>query len=182
MNPAEYQVSQLKTSKQPIGQKVVANYYLVSVVNYDLISLMLSNFFFFFPQTHFFPANALARGNFLMESHSRKGSESCVKLFLETDWQESKLLCPLQNRNVLDFFQWITLIILQFRMAIEPLQGLYPGVKTSFVPSHELKKNESHRKKPNQTNQKTLQKKHISCASLTCSLVSAANSLVEGIG
>lgn len=54
MNPAEYQVSQLKTSKQSIGQKVVANYYLVSVVNYDLISLMLSNFFFFFPKHIFF--------------------------------------------------------------------------------------------------------------------------------
>lgn len=49
------------------------------------------NTFHFFSQNAFFPANALDRGN-LMESHSKKGSESCVKLFLQTKWKESKLL------------------------------------------------------------------------------------------
>lgn len=136
----------------------MAKYYLVSFVNYYLISPTLSTSFFF-PKTFIFSANALDRGN-LTESHSRKGSESCVKLVLQAKW---KLLCPLENRNILDFFQWTTLIILQYRMAIEPLQGLYPSVKMSFVLSHEIKKKKKWKAQKN-PNQKT-PKKPISCAS-----------------
>lgn len=139
----------------------MAKYYLVSFVNYYLISPTLSTFFFF-PKTFIFSANALDRGN-LMESHSRKGSESCVKLVLQAKW---KLFCPVENRNILDFFQCTTLIILQFRMAIEPLQGLYPGVKMSFVPSHEIKKKMKGTEKPKP---KDTQKAHFMCI-LTCSL------------